>query len=71
MSRNEVTNNEEIKAVGRNDVNKLIALINLKEALINENYEGCASLVAKARGFGALNSEISEVLSGFTRKVNR
>lgn len=71
MSRNEVTNNEEIKAVGVNEVNKLIALINLKEALIHENYEGCAKLVTKAKGFGALTSEISEVLSEFTRRVNR
>ena len=71
MSCNELSSNEGIKTVGSQEVNKLITLINLQEALSNENYEVCSKLVAKAEGFGASASEVSEILSEFTRRVNR
>ena len=38
------------------------ALIYLKEALTKEQYEVCAQLVRAAKGFGAPQSEIKQVL---------
>ena len=41
---------------------KLTALLYLKEALLREQYEKCAEIVALAQEFGALPYEIRDLL---------
>ena len=41
---------------------KLTALLYLKEALLREQYEKCAEIVAQAKEFGALPYEIQDLL---------
>jgi len=41
---------------------KLTALLYLKEALLREQYEKCAEIVASAKEFGALPYEIQDLL---------
>ena len=41
---------------------KLTALLYLKEALIREQYEKCADLIATANEFGALPFEVQDLL---------
>ena len=41
---------------------KMTALLYLKEALLKEQYEECAAIVATAREFGALDWEIRLLL---------
>ena len=46
---------------------KLTALIYLRDALISENYEDCAEIIAIALEFGALNEEIRVLLEDSRR----
>ena len=41
---------------------KITALLYLKEALIREQYEKCAEIVALAKEFGAVDFEIRDLL---------
>ncbi len=41
---------------------KLTALLYLREALLKENYEDCAEIIAVAREFGAYDDEIRNLL---------
>ena len=41
---------------------KLTALLYLKEALLKERYEVCASIITTAKEFGAANFEIQDLL---------
>ncbi len=41
---------------------KLTALLYLKEALIREQYEKCAEIIALAQEFGAASFEIQDLL---------
>jgi hypothetical protein len=41
---------------------KLTALLYLKEALLRENYEICADVIATAKEFGAADFEVRDLL---------
>jgi hypothetical protein len=41
---------------------KTSALLDLKQAVLKENYEACANLIAIAREFGATRKEIENLL---------
>ena len=49
------------RRVARHPV-KLTALLYLKEALLKENYEICAEVIAAAKEFGAADFEIRDLL---------
>lgn len=49
---------------GTDQVLKTTALLYLKEAVINEEFERCSELVDSARKYGAEENEIREVLRG-------
>lgn len=66
---NIVFNNERPKTVKPDAVDKAIALIFLKQALVDEEYEGCARLVNKAKCCGARTREINRILSTVTPRV--
>lgn len=51
-----------IGTVFKRDPVKLTALLYLREALFEENYEECADFVAIAREFGAHEYEIQRLL---------
>ena len=56
-SRKEVT----LKKIEKNPV-KLTALLYLKEALLNQQYENCREFVEIAKEFGAQDFEIQNLL---------
>ncbi len=47
---------------------KLTALLYLKEALFNENYEICADLIRTAEEFGAREYEVRDLLEDPRRR---
>lgn len=55
--RNEVT----LKKIEKNPV-KLTALLYLKEALLNQQYENCQEFIEIAKEFGAQDFEIQNLL---------
>ncbi len=46
---------------------KVTALLYLKEALLEEAYEGCAEFVQTAKDAGARQSEVRAVIIGYNR----
>ena len=71
MSLSEVFNNRKTKTAGPHELNKLVALLSLEEALVAEEYEVCAGLIATAKGYGAHPGEIRKVLAGSARRSKR
>ena len=53
----------------KRDPVKLTALLYLREALRDERYEECADFIAIAEEFGALDSEIQNVLENPKREL--
>ena len=53
---------EGVRTLGSRHPLKVTALWYLKEALIREQYEKCAEIVAIAKEFGAANFEIQDLL---------
>ncbi len=68
---NTVYNDETTRTVKPDAVDKALALIFLNEALMTEEYEGCAALIKKAKRSGARSREISKLLAGAARRVKR
>lgn len=46
-----------------NEIFKVTALVYLNEALLAQEYESCGELVKSAKEFGAVQSEIDEVIT--------
>jgi len=68
MKNNVLFNNEQNKPLAADvEALKLTALLYVKEALQKEQFEDCQRLIAKAKGFGAQQPEISEVIEEYTR----
>ncbi len=55
------------RAVGKHPV-KLTALLYLKDALLDEQYEVCGELVAIAKEFGAAEFEVRDLLEDPRRR---
>ena len=68
MKNNVIINNKKITEKPC-DLHKVITLLYLKDALCNEEYDGCLELIMKAREFGAHDEEISEVLAKFNHRA--
>lgn len=60
-------NNKKPETVNPDEILKVTALFYLKNALQKDEYEGCADLIQTAKKFGARQSEISAVLTGYQR----
>ena len=71
MSNNTVFRKGNVKTVKPDALDKVIALIFLKHALVAEEYEGCEALIAKARFCGARSREISRILAEPAPRVKR
>jgi hypothetical protein len=69
MENNVVFNNGKTITVTFNDMLRVTALLYLKDALIKEEYEGCAELIKAAKSFGARQSEVSKVLTEYKFKL--
>lgn len=48
-----------------NEVLKATALLYFQQALLNQAYEECATLVTKAKAYGALQSDISNIIAQY------
>ena len=57
------------KPAAPNEVLKATALIYLEDALVNEEYEKCPELVAKAQYFGAGKSDIRKVIAKYVKAL--
>ena len=66
---NIITNSGKLQTARPDAVDKAIALIFLKEALIAEAYESCSALIETAKRCGARTREISKLLAGAAPKV--
>ena len=51
----------------KNELLKVTALLYFKDALAQQEYESCAELVGSAKGFGAEQGEIDEVIALYLR----
>lgn len=69
MENNRILNNEKNKPIVRDEVLKATALLYFKDALFRERYEDCAELIRAAKGFGAEQAEISEVIAESNRGI--
>lgn len=66
-------NNTSIRAqnagiLSADDVLKETAFIYLKEALVAQQFEECAGLIAQAKSFGATQEDISAILTEYRRE---
>lgn len=52
-----------------NQILKATALIYLKDALDNQDYEECEELIQKAKKFGATQNDIDEILQAEIRFI--
>lgn len=60
-ARNSKENEVTLKKIEKNPV-KLTALLYLKEALLNQQYENCREFIEIAKEFGAQDFEIQNLL---------
>ncbi len=63
MKNNVIINSNVNGQFYSDQVLKLTSLIYLKEALSAQQYENCAALIREAKGFGALQNEISALIA--------
>ncbi len=61
---NTISENEVLTS---NEVLKLSAFLYLSEALVAQEYESCAALIASAKEFGAEPGEVSAVIAAFLK----
>lgn len=61
------TNNNQLPDT--NEALKATSLLYLDEALRKEEYEICADLINGARGFGAKDEEVAQVLADYIRGI--
>ncbi len=65
MKNNAIINQEQEST--SDEIFKLTALVYFQEALLKQEYESCQELVGFAKGFGAAQSEIDEVIISYLR----
>jgi len=64
-----VTNKKKRTTVNPDTLLKVMTLLSLKDALCEEAYEKCPTIIKKAAGYGAVGDEIDNVLTNYKHKI--
>ncbi len=71
MGNNAILDQQEALEVNTDNILKMTALLYVKEALAQEEYEACPELLGLARKFGAQPNEINKLLAGAVAKSQK
>jgi len=70
MRNNLVYTNENNKPKAPDELLKTTSLLYFKEALRNQQFEQCPTLIKTAKRFGAQNADIRKVINEYTNRGN-
>jgi len=70
MRNNVVLPNENEKPKAPDELLKTTSLLYFKEALVNQQFEQCPTLIKTAKRFGAQNADIRKVINEYTIRGN-